>query len=248
MFELTKWYADAVSAEGDYWIGYCARLNTGGLSVNYSSVLDSSGQRHSLRASEIVVREGEALWRAPALGVHARWRGSGRAIRKVIYHDKEGVVDWECLLPAAAASAGRVVGLGYVERLRLTIAPWRLPVRSLRWGRFVSERNWVVWIDWQGDFNSRTVFWNGRAVDAEDIDDDGVAFEGGARLGFDRGLVIRTGPLGSTVLRAVPGLDRIAPARIFRVEECKWRSAATLECAGEPPDKGWAIHEVVRWP
>ena len=44
----------------------------------------------------------------------------------------------------------REEGTGYAERLELSIRPWRLPIRELRWGRFVSEGASMAWIDWQG--------------------------------------------------------------------------------------------------
>jgi hypothetical protein len=201
-----------------------------------------------MRPSEIVESPDGLAWRTPALGVDARWRGDPLDIRERIYADGEGSVEWRCLLPGASADTGSVSGLGYVERLRLTIAPWRLPIRSLRWGRFVSARHSLVWIDWRGDFERRLVWLDGKAVAAVGAGDDGFEIEGGARLALDCGLTIRRGPLGSTVLSAVPGLDRIAPARMLQVEEWKWRSAAILECPGEAADRGWAIHEVVRWP
>jgi hypothetical protein len=248
VFELIKWYADAVSAAGDYWIGYSARLRIGRFSAGYSSVLHNGGERHSLQPCAIAEIAGGVFWRLPALGIAGNWRGTGHPIRRLLYEDAEGAVDWECLLPSASAETGGVTGLGYVERLRLTIAPWRLPIRRLRWGRFLSARNSLVWIDWEGDFNSRSVFRNGDPVAAARIDDDGLLLEGGVVLRFDRGLVIRRGPLGSTVLAAVPGLDRFAPMRMLQVEERKWRSAAILETPGAPADRGWAIHEAVTWP
>jgi hypothetical protein len=248
VFELTKWYADAVSAAGNFWIGYSARLHIGGFSVSYSSVLDRDGERHSLQPCAIAEIPGGVLWRLPVLGIVGNWRGAGHPIRKLLYEDSEGSVDWECLLPSASAETGGVTGLGYVERLRLTIAPWRLPIRRLRWGRFLSGRNSIVWIEWEGDFTSRWVFRNGEPVAAARIDDDGLVLERGAVLRLDRGLVIRSGPLGSTLLAAVPGLNRFAPMRMLQVEECKWRSAAILDMPGASADRGWAIHEVVTWP
>jgi hypothetical protein len=247
MFDLTKWYADAVSADGDFLVGYCARLHCGGFSVSYSSVLDSRGQRHCLRPSSIDAGETGIRWRTPALGIDAQWRGSTAAIRKTIFQDEEGAVDWHCVIPGGSCSAGREAR-GYVECLHLTIPPWRLPIECLRWGRFLGARNSLIWIDWIGGAASRNVYLNGLPVSTEEIGDDGLALADGRRLILDRGLVFRSGALGSTVFNAVPGLDRIAPVRMFRVEETKWRSRSIFSVPGEPADEGWSIHEVVRWP
>jgi hypothetical protein len=247
VFELTKWYADAVSAAGDFWVGYSARLRIGGFSTGYSSVLDPTGQRHSLQSCAIAERPGAIVWRQPALGIAASWRGKAPPIRRVLYEDDHGTVDWDCLIPLASAETGDVTGLGYVERLRLTIAPWNLPIRSLRWGRFLSEHNSLVWIDWEGDFNTRLVFRNGEPMAAASIEDDGLVLERGVVLRFDRKRVMRRGEVGS-VLSGVPGLDRLAPLRMLQVAECKWLSAGILEAPGANADHGWAIHEAVTWP
>ena len=244
MFDLVKWYADAVSADGAFLIGYCARLRFRRFCLAYSSVLDSQGCRQSLRDSEMSVAPGEARWRAPALGIDLRWPRAGTEIKRTIYSDGEGAVEWHCVVPRAAVAGG----FGYVECLRLTIPPWRLPIRTLRWGRFLSERRSLIWIDWRGDFASRSVFLDAATVSALEVSDDGIALENGGRLRLDRGLTLRSGPLGSTVFRAIPGLERVAPARLFRVEETKWRSRGRFEAPGEAAEEGWCIHEVVKWP
>ena len=152
------------------------------------------------------------------------------------------------MVPGGRASVAAVDGFGYAERLRLTIPPWRLPIRTLRWGRYVSAQRSLVWIDWTGESACRAVFLNGRPATAVRVDDDGVELAGGTRATFDRGLIVRSGTLGRTVLGAIPGLRSAAPARIFQVEECKWRSRTLVSAAGGESEEGWSIHEVVRWP
>ena len=53
-----------------------------------------------------------------------------------------GAIDWSCLMPRPAARAatasGRVEGLGYAERLRLTLPPWAVPFQAVRRGRHVT--------------------------------------------------------------------------------------------------------------
>ncbi len=249
VFELTKWYADAVSADGDFWLGYCAHLRCGRFSIPYSSVLDAAGQRHSLTGWQPdLSRASEIRWVAPSLAIDARWRRGPTEIHRRLLEGKHGIVDWRCLVPGSAASTCAVAGLGYVECLRLTIPPWRLPIRKLRWGRFLSSRHSLIWIDWQGEVSIRLVFQNGHEAVPIRLDDDEILLGDGTRATFDRGLTIRHGALGATVLDAIPGLRRVAPARIFQVEERKWRSRSTLTVPGEDADYGWSIHEVVEWP
>jgi hypothetical protein len=252
-FGLSKWYADCISAEGDAFIGYSARLRYRGLSVRYSSVLSGAGSLHSLGRSTVDVSDHGLEWSAPALDVNGRWQRAETGFREIVYESPEGAVEWDCIVPRGEAAIERashpgVRGWGYAEHLRLTIAPWRLPIRRLRWGRFLSDRNTLIWIDWEGDFRTRIVYRNGRRVAASAVGNEGLTLEDGTHAEFDRGLVLRQGKLGSTVLDAIPGLERAAPSRIFLMDECKWLSRATLECAGGEPDHGWCIHEEVTWP
>ena len=130
----------------------------------------------------------------------------------------------------------------------MTVAPWNLPLRRLRWGRFTSASDWVVWIDWAGDFTRRLVYKNGIEVQAATAGDERIEFEDGSRLTMDRSLTLRNGALGATALCGIPGLRDTMPGRLLRIEECKWRSRACLEPIGRPQVEGWAIHERVEWP
>src|SRR5262249_41246921 len=140
------------------------------------------------------------------------------------------------------------VGLGYAEHLTMTIPPWQLPIENLRWGRFISASDWAVWIDWQGEFSRRIVYLNGKKVSTLALEDEQVKFEDGALLAMDRSLVIRDGPLGTTALSGIPGLNKTFPARILQVNECKWRSRGRLQLPDGATVEGWVIHERVSWP
>jgi hypothetical protein len=122
-----------------------------------------------------------------------------------VFDSPEGAVDWECLVPSGAATVGPLGGLGYVERLRLTVAPWRLPIRTLRWGRCLTPRHSLIWIDWLGGSDRHFVFL------------DGVPVPDLPAVAFSDTLTIRDAPLGSSVLGAIPGLGRVAPLRMFAV-------------------------------
>jgi hypothetical protein len=246
-FEFAKWYADCVSGEGEVLIAYSGRLRHRRLAVQYESLLSAGESKHSLRRSSIECTPDRIEWGSEGLGLCGSWERRSAEIRETVFQSEDGWVQWHCVMPKAEARMNAVAGLGYAEQLRLTIPPWRLPIRRLRWGRFLSERNAVVWIDWEGEFRTRLVYANGRPAAAEAIENDGLTFADGTRLELDRGLVLRSGQLGSTVLHAIPGLKKLAP-RMFLVDECKWRSHGRLMSVGEETDSGWCIHEDVRWP
>ena len=62
--------------DGDFWVGYSARLRYGALSVPYSSILDARVQRQSLvwQTPELIRGGEEIHWRVPALDIEARWQ------------------------------------------------------------------------------------------------------------------------------------------------------------------------------
>ncbi|HLJ47884.1 MAG TPA: hypothetical protein VKU01_17835 [Bryobacteraceae bacterium] len=162
-------------------------------------------------------------------------------------------MEWSCLQPDSRASVTTqrghaIAGPGYLEHLRLSIAPWHMPISQLRWGRIVTDSTSVVWIDWQGAYQNTILYLNGARIGASRIGDDGLDLSDGTRISFDRSVVLRDGALGSTVLTSIPGITRFAPASTLLIQECKWRSRALLTRAGATPEETWAIHEVVTWP
>jgi hypothetical protein len=145
-------------------------------------------------------------------------------------------------------AGSRLAGLGYAEHLSMSVPPWRIPISELRWGRFLSEGEALVWIDWRGECPRTIVYRNSIRVPVLSVDDQQIALADGVRVHLDQDCVLRSGALGATVLRSIPAIDRLAPARILATQECKWRSRAVLSSPGRPDQRGWVIHEVVRWP
>ncbi len=264
-FELSKWYMDCVSGDGDAVIAYAADLRWRNLAVAYENVLEVRGtaaaaSRTSIRPhAEPDVTGPLVSWRSASLGVDARWSSRHLPIRETIYRSQAGSIEWSCIVPAGSGSArtrtGEIHGFGYVEHLHMTVAPWRLPIQSLRWGRISAEDDSIVWIQWTGE-NCVTFVYEADAalgpacsrVEATSLDDERVALVDGTVIAFDRGRVLRRAALGTTIGVSVPALRRLGPARMLAAEECKWLSRATIGRPGRPVKGGWAIHELVTWP
>lgn len=252
-FQLSKWYLDCVSESGDVSIVYAGTVQWRGMRLNYSSLLDCTRgcltSRHSLRKINAPLAERDSIsWSSKPFNLSGRWQSRAVALHETIFEGLDGAVEWECLMPCAQSQIGQRTGLGYVEHLTLTISPWRLPIRSLRWGRFTSNSDWAVWIDWAGEYNRRIAFVNGEARATEVLEDGRLGFADGGCLKMDRSMTLRDGPLGSTVLSSIPDPRHSFPARLLQVRECKWRSRARLERRGRSAVEGWAIHEIVTWP
>jgi hypothetical protein len=140
-------------------------------------------------------------------------------------------------------------GTGYAERLELSVRPWRLPIRELRWGRFLSGGSSLVWVDWRGSSPLSLALLDGRRVAVASVDDTSVVLdEPRARLALRASAVLRDGLLGGPVLGRVPGLSRTLPARMLKVHETRWLGSGVLELEDGTRREGNALFEVVRWP
>jgi hypothetical protein len=259
-FELSKWYADSISEQGDLAILYHAELCLGGLTIHYESLLlkdpcSPARTLYSLRRGPAPsIKEGRIEWKSPHWQAQGRWNDLGAAHHEMLFESGSASLEWNCLAPRAAASmqigsSGSSQGWGYCEHLRLSVPPWRLPIRRLRWGRFVNATDALVWIDWSGPYNKRVAFLNGSLATAESINDEEVVLaDQKATLHLENKQVIRDGKLGATALSVIPKLSSVFPASALNMQECKWLSAAFLRRPGYPDSTGMAIHEIVEWP
>jgi hypothetical protein len=244
---------DCVTERGETAILYCADLSWRGISASYSSVLladehaidtQSSMKRYRLSSS------GDRISvEFPRLQVQGTWNATAAPVQHTMYKDARGSVRWNCLQPGSSVHVTvgerELSGLGYAECLTLTLPPWQLPLRQLRWGRFVSPQDSLAWIDWQGSYSTSIAVYNSRKCEPLSISDTEVVLND-ARLTLDQPLSLRSGRLGATVLSGAPMLRILLPDSLSNIEERKWRSRATLETP-DRQSQGWAIHEVVNW-
>jgi hypothetical protein len=224
-----------------------------GLHLNYCSVIYMVGEvaesRTSLRRFHVNEGDGEIGVEIPGLKVLGKWKADSAAVRQTVYEDSAGYVHLNCIQPRSIARIRigdrELAGLGYAECLTLTLMPWELPLRELRWGRFVSPQDALVWTDWRGPYSTSFAFHNGRKLETQCVSESELV-AGDATLRMKDSTPIREGRLRETVLPGAPALRRIFPHSIFNVEECKWRSRGVLD-VGDRHAEGWVIHEVVRW-
>jgi hypothetical protein len=161
-FMLSKWYMDCVTDNGEVFIAYWGILRWKGISIHYASLLmhdDAEGTRVKTSLRRHLPPQAEASgvrWVSDSLGFEGKWISSFPPVEKELLASDEGTIQWQCRQPGAIAhlliSPGKSVsGFGYTEQIRMTIKPWLLPMDELRWGRFVSETDSLVWIEWRGE-------------------------------------------------------------------------------------------------
>lgn len=254
-FSLRKWYLDCVAENGDTLIGYAAALDWNVFSLHYSNILRALGDSRILTKTSVSGvsfpehRDQRITWNSSAQHLQGTWTALHEPQERLLFESDEGRVTWTCLQPRSRVDIRfgdkeHYTGLGYAELLELTIKPWRLPVDELRWGRFHSPTDTVVWINWQGNHPLTLVFLNGR-VTAASVDDERIVMSDGSVLSLSSKKILRSGPLVNTVLASIPGLDKVVPPVILFTSETKWRSRGQLISPGKDASTGWAIHEVV---
>ena len=256
-FLLTKWYLDCVTESGDTVILYVANLRWNALTAHSGHVLTvfggKVGSTTSLRGGAMPERQDQRITvNLPRLNIEGAWQALRPPIQRTIFECKDGAIEWDCMQPMSQVDllfrgTTRLIGRGYAECLTLTVLPWKLPLNELHWGRFLSEQDAIVWIDWRGPHTRQLVFHNGEEPQVESITESEIKFaDSNARLELDRGLVLRQGRLGDTVFPGVSRLAELLPRSMLSVNECKWRSQGRMH-SSDGVRSGYAIHEVVKW-
>ena len=255
-FTLTKWYFDCVAPDGRAVIGYWASLAWRSLAFTWQNVvLYESGQPPVRRSSLVPAPPPEVgsdtiTWRAPALACVMRVESRQRPIEERLLDGDAGVVEWRAEAPAAIVSVelrgfAPVQGPGYAERIFMTAPPWRLPIRELRWGRWLdaAASRSVVWIDWRGESPRTWVFVDGIMAPTATVTDELVcAGAVNVVLGERRTLDARA---LAEIAAAIPPLQAVVPKSFLALRQTKWCSAGTLLEGNATAIAGRAIHEVV---
>lgn len=257
MFILDKWYLDLVTPDGGVCIGYAARINWGALRFNFASLLTSpatepASERSTVRgATEPTEGPGAVSWVNDAVGIAGIWTGTDPIEARLI-ETPAGTIDWRCLAPKAEVSlqvGDRTwAGLGYAEHLQLSIPPWALPFNRLLWGRFVSPRHTVIWIEWTGGTHHRWVWMDG-VLQPEAIPTlRGVHHLGhGASVTWRASRDLRNQSVLGWLGEQLPGVAKRLTGRLDAMHEHKMVSPALLSGLEPEPEPGWTIHEEVRW-
>ena len=264
MFTLAKWYLDVVTDDGTVAVGYSARLSFAGVNLTYGSTLVSTaglpaqedstfGGADDLRLEHNGLEADAVLtWHHPALAVRGSWRRLAPAIEQRLLQSSDGDISWRCEMPRACVELEvgdrRITGIGYAEHLTLSLAPWRLPFKHLRWGRFISHTGSVIWIAWNG-VDCRQFVWHDGMLQPEAVI-DGRAVQGlagGATLHLDEPRDVCDRPVFAQLTGRLPQVLRRASGPIASMVEHKMVARSRLVAPGERPDPGWSVLEEVRW-
>ncbi|CAF3645336.1 unnamed protein product [Rotaria socialis] len=252
-FHLYKWYADIVDEKtGDVTIVYLGELEWNFLKLSFTNILQFLEKSHLISQAtfsnySLPVLENKSF-HIDSSQLSGQWESKSESIIEKLFESNDGYILWECFMPSAS---GQIKidetirkGLGYVERLTLTLKPWQLPISILRWGRFLSENQHIVWIRWDGEQKRCLIFHNGtKSVDGI-INDDIIEF-GRYRLMLSEKYTLRNGPLIKTVFDKFSWIKNTFPSGVLNMKECKWQTWSELYENDRSIAIGWSIHENV---
>lgn len=258
-FSVDKWYLDLVTDSGTAVLGYVIDVRWLGLDVRLASclVVEPGGGRQELMSRGETawprVVDDRLSWTSGMLGLEAEWRAIDRPIAHTLLSSPAGDIEWSCAMPRARATvvtpSARYEGLGYAEHLRMTMPPWAVPCHTVRWGRHVSDRHALVWIERDGAAPMRAAWLDGAFEPAASVAASGVAGLSDQRTLVwqgSRDLTHRS--VGDAIAAAAPALATLVGGRLGTLREHKQVSAsALLDAEGRALDDGRAIHEVVTW-
>lgn len=255
-FRLEKWYLDCVTPDGAVLIGYAARLDWGLVRLSYGARMTKAkdhplAQHQSLSFGTLVDGTGTISWANDRLKVRGEWTGGEPIAPTVVVNEPAGRIEWQCLGANCAvevcSNGQAMVGTGYVEKLTMTIPPWKLPFTELRWGRFISDdrSSHLVWIDTRGAVPRTWVWVDSGAPVAGIVDGDGVRTDT-ADVVFLASAPLRSENVADGLLGGLQPMKKLLPEGIRAIQEDKHISTCTARVEGVE-SKGFSINEVVTW-
>lgn len=258
-FFLTKYYADVIDSEtNNLLIVYSGHIKWHAFKIHFSNILQfmnkSEEQKSFLRfnnCDDEWKHDNDEI-RLKSDYLNGTWRAMDNELCEIMLENSDGYIKWECMMPLANSNVQLCKteksfnGLGYIERLTCTIEPWKIPIDNLKWGRFLNEFHYVVWIWWTGDTNKSLIFYNNKKFTNGIVTDNELIFEE-YRLALDEKHEIRKGAIGNTVFKDRSMFRTMFNRSIFKLNECKWQTKSYLFKNNTKIAEGWSIHETVDW-
>ncbi len=261
-FRLDKWFLDFIGTDGQAMIFYVAQLQWRGWTVPYTSWLESdvvSGVRQKTRLRNVCIPEeagGLIHWSDDKFGVQGQWKTLASPIEARLFDSDEGYLDWKCFQPASKVTLQKndtvLEGRGYVEKLILTAPPWKIPMNELRWGRFGSTEDQMVWIELKAQKRQKWLWFNGEQIEDCIIEDDHISLpDQKILLELDRNVTLESEKkilsVVAKLISYLPGFKNVIPIQFLLADECKWLSNGVLHKGHDKTVRGMAIHELVNF-
>lgn len=261
-FHLSKWFLDFVGENGDAMIFYSAKLKWYGWTATYTSwlrydVVSGVSLKSRFRDIQIPqIKDDRITWSDSKFDVSGTWSSKSKMIQARLFESKDGFLDWNCYQPSSKVQLKindtLLEGNGYAEQLILTAPPWKIPMDELRWGRFGSSENNMVWIELREKVTQQWLWLNGEKIENCTIEDDQIVLNDlNLALNLDRGVVLESEKkifsVVEKLMRYIPGFNKVMPLNFLMADEFKWLSKGQLQSHGKISGSGMAIHELVNF-
>lgn len=259
-FHLSKWFLDLVCTNGAAMIFYAAKLTWHGWSASYTSWLQyypGSGVSLKSRFLDVQIpqiKDNMITWNDSKFGISGTWKSSAKMIQARIIDSGEGFLDWKCFQPASTVQLninGNILeGNGYAEQLILTALPWKIPMDELRWGRFHSDENNMVWIELREKEKRQWLWLNGEKIENCIIEDAQIRLSDKELvLNLDQSVILESEKkifaVVEKLIRFIPGFNKVMPLNFLMADEFKWLSKGNLQANDKILSSGMTIHELV---
>jgi len=253
-FSLKKWYLDVADDWGDVYIGYCVSLKWGKVELNGLQHLWHSPETGVETQMEITKQsapeykgENQLVWQPK--GIEAIWESADRPIKETLLDITEGKIVWQCTQPKAHASINSsklsFSGWGYTECIDITVPVWKLPFRTLYWGRCHTDNHYLVWIRWDGKTRQNLIWFDGKCSQDFVIEEEKI-IGSDFLLRLGENVPLRQGKIGSTIFQPFGNIVKILPKTILSMDESKWYNKGILE-ANSKAESATTIYEKVSW-
>lgn len=252
MFYLKKYYFDGIDHNGNTFILYYAILKLFGIKIPYSSYLlftdNESVEKSNLTHSSI--GKNNTFFKNNSLKIKGNWTTTEVPFSEILFDNKIGKIRWNCCLPKGSfnttINGKSFSGLGYSEILEMNFPVWKLPISTLKWGRFLSENHTIIWIEWIGKEPLKKVFWNEKPYPEAEISDKGVHFPlQKAYLKFEKPITIKNEKLLS-IADKYPFLKLFFSKNFLNSNETKFVSNSSLLTENQT-ETGYSLYEIVLW-
>jgi hypothetical protein len=261
-FHLNKWFLDFIGNNGETMIFYSAKLSWKGFVTHYASWIRYSPESgvkvksHFLNVQAPKLMDKLITWHDDKFKVSGSWESAAKPLHTRIFDTDDGYLDWNCFQPASLVQLkikDKIIhGNGYVEQLILTTPPWHIPMNDLRWGRFHSLQDTMVWIELRKENKQQWLWLNGEKITTCSIEDDHISSTSNDfLLKLDRGVALESEKkifqVAQKILCYLPGFNKLMPTKFLMADNHKWLSKAEFHKNASPVTEGTAIHEWVNF-
>lgn len=261
-FHLNKWFLDFIGDNSETLIFYAAKLTFKGIEVYYTSCIHYNSEsglkvRSHFRNMKLPIKKDNLItWYDETFKISGSWHSLTKPLQARIFDGDDGYLDWKCMQPASRVQLKlndkTIEGNGYVEQLILTTFPWNIPMNHLRWGRFHSLNDTVVWIELRKENKQQWLWLNGEKLSNCSIEDNCIVLqEKGVILNLDQGVVLESEKkifhVVKSLLHYLPGFNQLMSPKFLMATNYKWLSQGEFHKHGHLVSSGMAIHEWVNF-